>query len=469
MQNKDPKTNKKKIGRVISIKGNIVEVEFKKDKPSINDLLVLADSNETKMQVHASSGKDSFYCLSLSSDQALYKGATVINRGEQIHFPVGSSMLGRVVNLFGEPIDKLGDIKTDGALPIHHKYRAKDQVVTKQKQLVTGIKVIDLFSPLVVGGKMGLFGGAGVGKTIVLTEILHNIVGKSGGKSVSVFAGVGERSREGHELYMSLQKSQAIKSSCLVFGPMGKNPAVRFLSAYSAATLAEYFRDEQKRDVLFFIDNIYRFAQAGSELSVLTRNIPSEDGYQATLESEMAEFHERLVSTKSANISTVEAVYVPADDLLDHAVQTVLPYLESVVVLSRSLYQEGILPAIDILSSSSTSLSPEIVGERHFDVATEAKTVLKKAQSLERIVSLVGESELSIDDQLMFRRARKLRNYMTQNFFAIEAQGGQKGVFVNIENVVDDVAAIIGGRRDEVEEDRFLYIGTLSDIKVKNG
>jgi F-type H+-transporting ATPase subunit beta len=337
-------------------------------------------------------------------------------------------------------------------------------IVVHQELLETGIKAIDLFSPLLKGGKMGLFGGAGVGKTMLLTEILHNIVGKSQGKTVSVFAGVGERSREGLELYQSLVDSKTLSSSSLVFGTMGENPALRFLAAFSAVTLAEYYRDILKNDVLFFIDNVFRFAQAGNELSTLMNIIPSEDGYQATMESEMASFHERLSSTKEGIISAIEAIYVPADDLLDHAVQAIFPYLESVVVLSRDIYQEGIMPAIDILESASTALDPIVVGDFHYDVALNAKTMLKEAQSLERIVSLVGEAELSKEDQIKYRRAKRLKNFMSQKFFVAEMQRGEKGAYVPIETTVKDVNGIIVGKYDKIPEEKFLYIGSVNEI-----
>ena len=457
-------SNYKNIGRVVSVKGQVIEVEFPFYKPAIKDLLILEGTSDVKMEVYTSSRQDTFYCLALSSTEKIFRGAKVINVQTEIQFPVGSEVLGRVVDIFGNPIDKLGEIKTSKYLPIHRR-PTREEVLTKQEILETGIKVIDLFTPLVKGGKMGLFGGAGVGKTILLTEILHNIVGKGGENSVSVFAGIGERSREGLELYEALKQSGVIKNTSLIFGPMGENPAIRFLSAFAAATLAEFFRDEVKKDVLFFIDNVYRFAQAGNELSVLTGNLPSEDGYQATLESEMAEFHERVVATKSALISTIEAIYVPADDLLDHGVQSIFPYLESVVVLSRNLYQEGILPAVDVLSSSSISLNPAVVGDFHFEVTIKAKSILNQAQRLERIVSLVGESELSAEDQTLFRRGKKIRNFMTQRFFVAEAQRGQSGSYVDVKTAVEDLNAIIEGKYDYVDENKFLYIGSAQEIK----
>jgi F-type H+-transporting ATPase subunit beta len=311
---------------------------------------------------------------------------------------------------------------------------------------------------------MGLFGGAGVGKTLLLTEVLHNILGKKDKKTVSVFAGVGERTREGLELLQALSESGVLSSSSLIFGTMGESPTIRYLSAFSAVTLAEYFRDVRKTDVLFFIDNVFRFAQAGNELSTLMNIIPSEDGYQATLESEMAEFHERLVPTKDAVVSTIEAIYVPSDDLLDHAVQAIYPYLESLVVLSRNVYQEGIMPAVDIISSTSTALEASVVGQFHYEVALNAKTILKRAQGLERIVSLVGEHELSKEDQIIFKRSRRIRNYMTQNFFVAAAQRGEQGVYVPLKTVLEDVNSIIVGKYDSTPEEKFLYVSGLKDI-----
>ncbi len=455
----------KSDGHVLSIIGQVIDVEFTHEKPQIHDLLVLKDQPEVKLEVYSSSGPNTFYCLSLGKEELLYRGAALTNTKEQILFPTGKELLGRVVDIFGNAIDGKAAIVTHEKTNIHNRNLQKNSIETKEEILETGIKVIDLFSPLQQGGKMGLFGGAGVGKTILLTEVLHNIVGRFVDKTVSVFAGIGERSREGLELYQSLVNSGVMQNSTLIYGPMGENPATRFLAAYSAATLAQYFRDQVKSNVLFFIDNAYRFAQAGNELSMLTSNLPSEDGYQSTLESEMAEFHERLVSTKEAGITTIEAVYIPADDILDHGVQVIFPYLDAIVVLSRELYQRGILPAVDILSSSSTTLHPKVVGEKHYDVAIRAKSMLKQAESLERIVALVGESELSADDQLIYKRARKIRNFMTQRFFVAQNQNAQKGVYIPLKQVVDDLNGIIDGKYDHIPEEKFLFICSVTEIK----
>jgi F-type H+/Na+-transporting ATPase subunit beta len=453
------------IGTIISARGQVVEVEFLGDKPKIHDVLKVVDEPGALLQITASSGPVSFYCLSLSQTDKLYRGMQVTSTGAPLTFPVGEKLLGRVVDVFGNPQDGLGDVVASDRLPIYSTQKAQN-ITTKQELIETGIKVIDVFAPLLKGGKTGLFGGAGVGKTMLLTEILHNIVGKQE-KFVSVFAGVGERSREGLDLYKSLSASGVFSASTLIFGQMGENPAIRFLSAYAAATLAEYYRDQMHKDVLFFIDNAFRFAQAGNELSVLTNIIPSEDGYQATLESEMASFQERLVSNDNGIVSSVEAIYVPADDLLDHGVQSIFPYLDSIVVLSRNVYQEGILPAVDILQSTSAALTPQVVGDFHYDVVLQARILLKSADSLERIVSLVGESELSAEDQKTYRRARKLKNFMTQRFFTAEGQKGEKGVFVPVKDALQSIAEILEGKHDPVPDDNFLFVGTVADALKK--
>jgi F-type H+-transporting ATPase subunit beta len=441
-----------------------VEVEFLGVKPALNDVLVLKGSPEVSMVVNSSSGRNTFYCLAMSDTIRLYRGAEVLGTKESITFPVGQGMLGRVVDMFGEPLDGGGELKETERKPIARAgITSQSELISVGAVLETGIKVVDFFTPIAAGGKMGMFGGAGVGKTMMLTEILHNVVGKSEGKTLSVFAGVGERSREGLELYHALQESGVFASSSLVFGQMGENPAVRFFSALCAVTLAEYYRDQLKKNVLFFIDNVFRFAQAGNELSTLTDTIPSEDGYQPTLESEMADFHERLVSTTNGEVSTVEAIYVPADDLLDHAVQAVFPYLDTTIVLSREVYQQGLLPAVDILASSSAWLNPNTVGEQHYRTALEAKSVIERSQQLERVVSLMGETELSTEDQTTYRRGKKIQNYMTQQFVVAEGQRGSQGVYVPMEQTVSDVAAILAGSADGLEEEALMFISTLKE------
>lgn len=461
---KETKIYDKPVGKVVSVQEQIVEVEFENEKPAAHDLLILVDDPTLKMEVYTSSGASTFYCLALSPTQSISRGAKVINTKQTIRIPVGREVLGRVINLFGDPLDSPIPLAVKKYKSIYSDPPPFDEIVTKQEILQTGIKAIDLFSPFIKGGKIGLFGGAGVGKTILLTEIIHNIVILNKEKAVSVFAGVGERTREGHELYETLKEKEVLPLVSLIFGSMGENPTIRFLTAFAAVSVAEYFRDEEKKDVLFFIDNVFRFVQAGNELSMLMSMLPSEDGYQATLESEMASLHERLVSTKNGTIGTIEAIYIPSDDILDQGVQAIFPYLDSTVVLSRSIYQEERMPAVNPLSSSSDALNEEVAGTRHYQTALKAQGLLKKAVSLERIVSLVGESELSSDDQRTYERAKKLRNYLTQSFFVTENQTGRKGVFVPLTQTVEDVNKIMDGSCDNIPDEKFLYIGSITEI-----
>lgn len=455
------------VGRVTSVKDFIVEVTFGGDlKPKEKDILVLKDDPSIVMEVFKSLDYDRFLCISLRPTYFVKRGAEVVNTGDSLKIPVGPSVLGRVMNVFGDPIDGKDAIDSSLERSIYNPDYELVETPYEQQLLETGIKAVDLFTPIVKGGKVGLFGGAGVGKTVLLNEILHNIINLDKEKTVSVFAGIGERIREGHEMYENLGKSEIINNVALLFGTMADNPTIRFLTSYAAVSVAEHFRDEMKKDVLFFVDNAFRFAQAGNELSLLMDTIPSEDGYQATLLSEMSEFHERLVPNNNGAITTIEAVYVPADDLLDHAVQVIINFLDTSIVLSRKIYSEGLYPAVDVLSSTSAYLSPDMVGENHYTTALRAQNILKRADALERIVSLVGESELSYEDRIIYKRSKKIRNYLTQNFFAAENQTGVPGVYVPISKVIEDIQSILGGKYDDVTEDKFLYIGDLSSIKT---
>ncbi len=452
-------------GEIVAIRGQVVEVRFLGDKPRVYDVLELSGNKSQRLVVHGSAGKNALYCLALEETEALYRGAEVTATGNQISFPVGEKMLGRVVDSYGRILDGDGVIVGTVEWPVHRK---QDLTAVKfgSTLMETGIKVVDFFVPMIQGGKMGLFGGAGVGKTMLLTEILHNAFASPGDKTVSVFAGVGERTREGLEMTQALAQGKVLDRSALVFGQMGENPLVKFLAAYSAVTLAEYFRDEMSRDVLFFVDNIFRLAQAGNEISTMTSMLPSEDGYQPTLDSEMAEVHERLVSTDKGFISSIEAIYVPADDLMDHGVQSVMGYLDTVVVLSREEFQKGLLPAVDILSSRSVVLDPMIVGEEHYRVAGEARKLMEKASSLERIVALMGEAELSRDDRLIYQRGRKLRNYMTQRFAVANPGLPMEKTYVPLKQTIADVGEILSGKWDESPEEVFLRISSLKEIAV---
>ncbi len=450
---------------VIGIRGRIVEVEFLDDKPSVGEILTLEGDKEVILQVYSSAGADSFYCIVIKGIRRVFRGATINKTSSFTSFPVSPKLLGRVVDTFGEPQDSLGDITDTVSMPIYTPPSPTIRKNSKKLVLETGIKIIDLFCPLTQGGKIGLFGGAGVGKTMLLTELLHNILANQKEDSVSVFAGVGERAREGFELHQNLIKSNVMPQSTLIFGTMGESPVARYLSAFSAATLTEYYRDKLNKNVLFFVDNVFRFAQAGNEISTLTNMLPSEDGYQASLESQMASFHERLVSNEKNFVTSLEAVYVPADDLLDNAVQAIFPYLDSMIVLSRSIYQEGLLPAVDILSSSTGNMNEETLDKEHIEVARSGKELLQKTHALERIVSLVGEAELSPDDQTIYLRGKKLRNFMTQKFFTAEGQKGESGDFVPLQKTIKDSKKIIDGEMDSVSIDKFLFVGSLDEIK----
>ena len=381
-------------GKIIAVKGQVVEVSFSGEKPTVHDVLILENNPLVKMEVYTSAGPDSYYCLLLTEGSSISRGTGVINTLKPVTIPVGQEVLGRVLDLFGNPRDKGAQIQTKDNWPIYRDAPTYSDINIPKEILVTGIKGIDLFCPILKGGKIGLFGGAGVGKTILLTEIIHNIIQLSPGSNtngqgtgtLSVFAGIGERTREGQELVESLAAGGVLPYASLVFGHMGENPALRFLSGLTAITISEYFRDVMKKDVLFFADNVFRLAQAGNELSLLMNSIPSEDSYQATLASEMASFHERLASTMTNTITSIEAIYIPNDDILDQGVQSILPYLDSTIILSRNIYQEGRLPAIDFIASTSSALAPEFVSvwsiiKQHF----MHKVFLKKQSHLKEL------------------------------------------------------------------------------------
>lgn len=454
-------------GKVVSVKGQIIEVEFLEQKPRFNDVLVYKEDPGVKMEVYRSATPTSFFCLALTETTKLHHGALVVSTEQPIRIPVGQETLGRVLNTLGVPQDGQGTINAKEFKPIISKGVSFANVAIPKEILETGIKTVDFFTPIIKGGKVGLFGGAGVGKTVIISEIIHNLVILNPEKNVSVFTGVGERTREGEELYTTLTESHVMQGVSLVYGSMGENPALRFRTAFTGVTLAEYYRDIMGKDVLFFIDNVFRFAQSGYELSTLMSAIPSEGGYQSTLASEMASLHERIVSTNKNAITTFEAIYVPADDLTDSGVQAIFPYLDSGLILSREVYQQGRFPAIDILASNSSSLNPDTVGEEHYQAAIDAQAILKKAKSLERIVSLIGESELSADDQITYKRAKMLTNYMTQNFTVVETQTGKKGVHVSLNETVADVKSILNGKVDTLEPEDLSFIGTLKDVEQK--
>ena len=455
-------------GVITAIVGQIAEVTFTGPEPELYWMMYSEDQS-VLMQITQSVEPKVYRCMVLKGKDNLYRGMELATTGEHLKIKVGKDLLGRVVDIFGDPVDGGKAIVADQAAEVLGDSPHYRKVKSEKKVWETGIKVIDFFSPLVWGGKIGLLGGAGVGKTVLLAEILHNIVSAHDGKKVgdrkrgSVFAGVGERVREGHDLYYELNERGVLPDVALLFGSMGENAAIRFLTAMAGVAVAEHFRDWHGMDVLFLVDNVYRFAQAGSEMSTLTRTIPSEDGYQPTIGSEMANFHERIASTERGSISSIEAIYVPSDDLLDYGVQSIYPYLDSIIALSRDVYQEGRFPSIDLLTSSSSMINPAIIGEKHYEAVTRARAVLKLAENLERMVALIGESELSPENKALYHRSKIIKNYMSQPFFVVEDQTGRNGQYVPIMTTVDDVMDIVSGKYDGIPPEDFMFIGSAKE------
>ncbi len=462
MESKDG--NLKNIGRIISIEGDIVKVEFLNGGLFLREILELVEDSKIKFEVYSALNEKVFTTISFSPTEKLYRGAKVKRTDKTLEVPVGEELLGRVVDVFGNPIDGLPGFEVKQKWPVYHSPLPYEKISFRKEVLETGIKVIDFFTPLRKGEELGIIGGAGLGKTVLLSELMHNVAFSQEG--ISVFAGIGERIREGHELYENLKKTNVLPSVALVFGQMNETAAVRFKVGATATTIAEYFRDVQNRDVLLFIDNVYRFLQAGNELSTLLAVIPSEGGYQPTLTSEIGSLEERLVSTEEAAITSIQAVYVPADDITDSAVQATIPYFDSVVILSRDVYQEGRYPTVDILASSSSVINPEILGEGHYEAYLEARQLLEKYEDLRRIVSIIGEAELSEKNKIAYRKAKKILNFMSQNLFVVAEQTGIPGQYVKIEKTVEGVQKILKGELDSLSEEAFLNIGDLDDLKI---
>jgi len=462
-------------GKIIAIRGQIAEVFFPKAQPKAHDVLLLESDTSVKAEVVASASEANTYsCLVFDRADNLERGAYMINTGNTLQIPVGKAILGRVMNGFGNTVDGKEEIAFEIKKPIYGHAPEFEKIEAFRETIETGIKIIDFFCPILKGGKIGILGGAGVGKTVMLTEMMHQLMIQGSDKNIKsmntvpIFAGVGERTRESQELITTLTESGMLPFSTVILGSMGEHAAARFLAAQSAVTIAEYFRDDLKSNVLFFMDNAFRFAQAGNELAMMMKSLPSEDGYQPTLFSELAQFHERLVSTSLNTLTTIEAVYIPNDDVLDQAVQAIFSYLDSAVVFSRDIYQQNLLPAVDVLASVSTALNPAIVGEDHYKAATDATALIRKAESLERIVALVGKSELSPEDRVIYERAKKLRNFMTQDLFVLEAQMGPQhpGKLVPCKDTIRGVKAIMAGELDNAELEQFLYIGGIGEIKA---
>lgn len=456
----------KNTGKIIQVIGPVIDVEFEGNLPEIYYALevALTDGGKLILETNQHIGANRVRTVAMGSTDGISRGMGVSDTGAPISVPVGKEVLGRMFNLLGETIDGVAEkVVTTKKYPIHRDAPKFSEQSTKAEIFETGIKVVDLICPFVKGGKIGLFGGAGVGKTVLIQELIRNIAREHGG--YSVFAGVGERTREGNDLYNEMKESGVLKQTALVFGQMNEPPGARQRVALSALAMAEYFRDDEGKDVLLFIDNIFRFTQAGSEVSALLGRIPSAVGYQPTLAEEMGKLQERITSTKKGSITSVQAVYVPADDLTDPAPATTFGHLDSTVVLSRALTELGIYPAVDPLDSSSTILDPKIVGEEHYNVARKVQMILQRYKDLQDIIAILGMEELSDDDKITVSRARKIQKFLSQPFFVAEQFTGTPGKYVKLEDTIKGFKMIIDGELDDIAEQEFYMKGGISEIK----
>ena len=456
-------------GKIIQVMGPVVDVEFESQKelPRIKDALEVENGGKRcVMEVAQHVGNNVARCIMLASSDGLYKGMEVTATGAGIQVPVGEQTLGRLFNVLGETIDDKEEIAEDAERwVIHRKAPSFEEQSPAVEVLETGIKVIDLLTPYAKGGKIGLFGGAGVGKTVLIQELIHNIATEHGG--YSIFTGVGERSREGNDLWTEMSESGVINKTALVFGQMNEPPGARMRVAETGLTMAEYFRDEEHQNVLLFIDNIFRFVQAGSEVSALLGRMPSAVGYQPTLANEMGALQERIASTRKGSVTSVQAVYVPADDLTDPAPATTFSHLDATTVLSRKIVEQGIYPAVDPLESTSRILEPDVVGEEHYRVARKVQEILQKYKELQDIIAILGMEELSEEDKMTVNRARKVQRFLSQPFSVAEVFTGTPGKYVPLEETVRGFAAIIDGEMDEYPESAFFNVGTIEDVKEK--
>ena len=455
------------IGKVVQIIGAVVDVRF--DKDSLPRLLnaIEIDNHGVKLTIEVAQhvGDDVVRCIAMSSTDGLVRGMDAIDTGHPITVPVGRQTLGRIFNLLGEPVDEKPAPDTTERWAIHRDAPSYEEQTGSNEVLETGIKVIDLICPYLKGGKIGLFGGAGVGKTVLIQELINNVANQHGG--ISVFTGVGERTREGNDLYNEMTESGVIDKTVLVYGQMNEPPGARMRVALSGLTMAEYFRDKENQDVLLFIDNIFRFTQAGSEVSALLGRMPSAVGYQPTLATEMGALQERITSTNKGSITSVQAVYVPADDLKDPAPATTFAHLDATTVLSRSISSLGIYPAVDPLESTSRILSPDVVGQEHYQVARQVQNILQRYTELQDIIAIMGMDELSDEDKLTVSRARKIQRFLSQPFSVAEQFTGMKGKYVPIKDTIRGFREIIEGKHDDLPESAFLFAGTIEDVIEK--
>ena len=456
-------------GKISQVMGAVVDVNFKGGHlPDIYNALSVDRGSEGTLVLEVAQhlGDGVVRTVAMDSTDGLVRGTSVLDSGEPISVPVGEKTLGRLFDVLGNTIDQKGDCKTEKRNPIHRPAPKHEELATSTEALVTGIKVVDLMEPYTRGGKTGLFGGAGVGKTVLIQELIRNIATEHGG--YSVFAGVGERTREGNDLYNEMTESGVIDKTTMVFGQMNEPPGARLRVALSGLAMAEFFRDDEGRDVLLFVDNIFRFTQAGSEVSALLGRMPSAVGYQPTLSTEMGDLQERITSTKKGSITSVQAVYVPADDLTDPAPATAFAHLDAISVLERKIAELGIYPAVDPLASSSRILDPRIIGKRHYKVARDVQFVLQQYKDLQDIIAILGMDELSDDDKLTVARARKIQKFMSQPFFVAEQFTGTPGRYVSMEDTVSGFEAILAGEVDELGENSFSYVGTIDEAIEKH-
>ena len=453
------------VGKITQIIGAVLDVKFMEGHlPEINDAIEIQRKDGGKLTVEVSQhlGDDTVRCIAMGPTDGLVRGMDAVATGGPISVPVGEATLGRMFNVLGEPIDEVEAPKDVEYMPIHRKAPAFEEQATSTEMLETGIKVVDLLCPYQKGGKTGLFGGAGVGKTVLIQELIHNIATEHGG--YSVFTGVGERTREGNDLYYEMKESGVIDKTCMVFGQMNEPPGARMRVGLTGLTMAEYFRDKGGKDVLLFIDNIFRFTQAGSEVSALLGRMPSAVGYQPTLATEMGELQERIASTKNGSVTSVQAVYVPADDLTDPAPATTFAHLDATTVLSRKIVEQGIYPAVDPLESNSRILEEDVVGKEHYETARRVQEILQKYTELQDIIAILGMEELSEEDKLVVYRARKIQKFLSQPFHVAENFTGVPGKYVPLKETVRGFKAIIDGEMDEYPEAAFFNVGTIDDV-----
>jgi F-type H+-transporting ATPase subunit beta len=451
------------MAKITQVIGPVVDVEFEEGKvPALYNALNVK-GKDLVLEVEQELGEGKVKCLAMGSTEGLKRGDEVIDTGAPILVPTGKDALGRILNVLGNPIDNQGEIKAASKDPIHKKGPELKNQKSEVEILETGIKAIDLLCPLPKGGKVGLFGGAGVGKTVLIQELITNIAREHQG--YSIFAGIGERSREGNDIYNEMKDANTLKSTCLVFGQMNESPGVRLRIPFTALTIAEHFRDKEKKDVLLFMDNMFRFVLAGSEVSALLGRIPSQTGYQPTLSSEVGMLQERITSTNDGSITSVQAIYVPADDLTDPAIVTTFSHLDSSLVLSRAIASLGIYPAVDPLESTSSLLNPRIVGEKHYEVASKVKKVLQRYKELQDIIAILGVEELADEDKIVVNRARKIQKYLSQPFSVAEIFSGIPGKYVSIEETIEGFDKIVSGELDHKTEDEFFMKGNIKEVE----